>query len=273
MKIGFIGLGSQGGPMAQRLVEAGYPLMLWARRSETLEPFRGTAVQFAESIAALGARCEIVCVCVVDDAGVAEVCDRLMRAMPAGGIVVIHSTIHPDSCTALGEKARPFGLSVVDAPVSGGGMGAAAGTLTVMIGGDDGAVARVKPLFEAFGKLIVHLGPLGSGQKAKLVNNALMAANMASAHSALSCAEELGIRRDVLVQLIQASTGRSFGFDVYARQTSLGAFAHGAKLLSKDVTLLSDVAGADSAGAEGLRRTAMPFLDLVGQMADSSSPR
>jgi 3-hydroxyisobutyrate dehydrogenase-like beta-hydroxyacid dehydrogenase len=269
MTIGFIGLGSQGGPMARKLVDSGHDVMLWARRPESLDPYRDGSARYAESVVALGTACEIVCICVVDDAGVAAVADELLPVMQPGGILVIHATIHPESCIALGEQAKTRGLWVVDAPVSGGGDGATKGTLTVMVGGESAPVERVKPLFDSYSKdggLIVHLGDVGAGQNAKLINNTLMAANMANAHNALAVADALGIDRAVLAQLVRASSGRSFGFDVRARVAEVGAFAHGAKMLAKDVRLLGEVMG-DNASAMALGATANPYLDAVAQAA------
>ncbi|UVO55758.1 NAD(P)-dependent oxidoreductase [Sphingomonas sp. SUN039] len=260
--VGFIGLGSQGGSMARRIVEAGFPLTLWARRAESLSPYADTAAATAESIAALGAVCDHVGICVVDDAGVRAVMDELLPAMKPGSVIVIHSTIHPDSCKALAAQAAARGVALLDAPVSGGGPGAAAGTLTVMVGGDADALATARPVLETFAGLIVHLGDVGAGQTAKLVNNTLMAANMALAHHALASGEALGIDRTALADLVKASSGRSFGLEVYARLPTPQAFGHGGKLLAKDVGLLGALLGDDPAFA-ALRDVARPFLDLT----------
>jgi 3-hydroxyisobutyrate dehydrogenase len=262
IKVGFIGLGSQGAPMARRIVEAGYPLTLWARRAEALEPFADTAAETATSISELALRCEHVGICVVDDAGVQQVCEQLIPAMRPSGRIAIHSTIHPDVCVTLAEQAAARGLLLVDAPVSGGGGGAAAGTLTVMVGGDAQTVAAVRPVFETFAGLIVHLGGVGAGQKAKLINNALMAANLAVAHYGLTAAAALGIDRAALIELVKVSSGRSYGFEVGARMPAPSAFAHGAKLLAKDVRLLGEALGEDASFA-ALRDVTMPFLDLA----------
>jgi 3-hydroxyisobutyrate dehydrogenase-like beta-hydroxyacid dehydrogenase len=261
-KIGFIGLGSQGAPMARRIVESGYPLVLWARRAEALAPFADTAAETASSIADLGARAEHVGVCVVDDAGIEQVCDELIPAMRPGGRIAIHSTVHPNTVVALSERAAAHGLALIDAPVSGGGQAAAARTLTVMIGGDEEIVAAARPIFETFGGLIVRVGDVGAGQMAKLVNNALMAAHVAMAHHALSAASALGLDKAALCEIVKVSSGRSYGFEVYARLPTPFAFGHGAKLLAKDVRLLGDVLGTDPSYA-AFRNVAAPFLDWV----------
>ena len=269
--VGFVGLGSQGGPMARRIVEAGFPLVLWARRPEGLEPYADTAAQTAADLDDLGARCDIVAICVVDDAGVRQVFDAVLPAMRPGTRIIIHSTIHPDSCMALAAEAAALGVALVDAPVSGGGPGAAAGTLTVMVGGAEADVAAVRPVFETFSGLIAHLGGVGVGQLAKLVNNAQMAANMAIADAGLGAAAALGLDRAAYVELVKASSGRSFGFEVRARLPDVALFGHGAKLLEKDVGLLAAVLGDDPSTAF-LRDTAQPFLERIARLQVQGEP-
>ena len=118
---GFIGLGGQGGPMARRMIDAGLDTVLWARRPEALDPYRDSAARFAGTIAELGSQADCVGICVVNDADVQQVCDALIPAMRPGGLIVIHSTIHPDSCTGIERQAAAGGIRVIDAPVSGGG--------------------------------------------------------------------------------------------------------------------------------------------------------
>ena len=261
---GFIGLGSQGAPMAQRMIDAGWPTVLWARRSESLQPYAQTRARIATSIVELGSLCDQVAICVVDDAGVQQVCEQLIPAMRPGSRIVVHSTVHPQLCMQLARQALQRDIALIDAPVSGGGAGAAAGKLTVMVGGDQKTVAAARPVFESFAGLIVHLGDVGAGQAAKLVNNTLMAAHFAIAHHAIETAGQLGIDRKALAELVAASSGRSFGFDVYVRQPAIGAFAHGARLLAKDLRLLGEAAGAN-ASYELLRELAAPVLDRALQ--------
>ena len=258
-RIGFIGLGSQGGPMAHRIVDAGMPLTVWARRPEVVEAYTAKGATAAASVRELGAQCEMVCVCVVNDADVLEICEQLLSTMQSGSRIAIHSTVLPETCAELERRCAAKGIGLVDAPVSGGAPAAEAGVLTVMCGGDADVFAACRPVFETFGRMIVLLGPVGSGQRAKIVNNALMAANMGLAQAALSAGEALGCDRAALAELVNASSGRSFGFEVFARLPSPAAFAQGAPLLAKDVGLLKTVL-PDHGGAEALRVAADPFL-------------
>jgi 3-hydroxyisobutyrate dehydrogenase len=262
MKCGFIGLGSQGAPIARRMVGAGFDVTLWARRPVSLASFADTKAKTAASVAELGAQAEHVGICVVDDTGVREVCAMLIPAMREGSRIAIHSTVHPDTCIQLADQAGARGIRLLDAPVSGGEPAARVGALTVMVGGDADAFAAARPVFESFGKIILHLGNIGAGQQAKLINNALMAAHMALAHHALRVGATLGLDRAALVELIKASSGRSFGFETYARLPTPLAFAHGGALLAKDVRLLGELRGIDASSAP-IRDLAIPFLNLV----------
>ena len=262
MKCGFIGLGSQGGPMAQRMIDAGLDVVLWARRAETLQPYADTTAIIAPSLRALAEQVDYCAVCVVDDAGVQLVCDELLAAMAPGGIIVIHSTVHPDLCKTLALQAASKGISLVDAPVSGGGSGAAHGTLTVMAGGEASAVERARAVCASFAGLFVHLGDIGAGQMAKLVNNSLMAANLALAHHALEAANALHLDSHAFAELVKVSSGRSFAFDVRARMPAPQAFNHGAALLAKDVRLLGETLG-DNAAYKNIRDVATPFIELA----------
>lgn len=267
LKTAFIGLGSQGGPMAERMLAAGYPLTVWARRSSVLGPYVAKGATTASSVAALAADADHIGLCVVDDAGVSEICAGLIPAMREGSLLAIHSTILPDSCEAIAAKCEARGIAFVDAPVSGGGGAAAAGTLTVMCGGTSQAYEQAKPVFETFAGSLVHLGAAGSGQRAKIVNNALMAANMGLAHAAMEAGALLGIAPEALASLIKASSGRSFGFEVYSRLPQPSAFAHGAALLRKDVDLLRAIL-PQAPGTQTLGDAADHFLaDACSQPA------
>lgn len=245
--------------MARRIAKAGFPLVVWARRPAALESFTADGASAAKSVAAVGARCDHVGICVVNDSDVAEVCRELIPAMRPGSRIAIHSTVLPESCSTLAKLCAERGIQVIDAPVSGGAAGAEAGTLTVMCGGEQHAFDASRRVFETFGKIIVLLGPAGSGQRAKIVNNALLAANIGSADAALSAGEALGLDRATLAELIRGSSGYSFGLEVCARFPSPNGFAQGAQLLIKDIGLLKSVL-PEHHGAEALRAAADQFL-------------
>lgn len=253
MRVGFIGLGSQGGPMARRIVDAGYPMTLWARRPESIEPFTDTAAKVAASPAELAQASDLVCLCVVGDTDIDEVSGGehgLLAAMQPGSVIAVHSTVHPDTCKKLANDAGSRGISVIDAPVSGGGGAAAEGRLLVMVGGDARVVERCRPVFETYADPVVHLGELGSGQTTKLLNNLLFTANLATAATALSLAEALGIAPDRVTEVVSRSSGNSFALNALGGIGGLDRLADVAGgLLQKDVRLTVDL--ADQAGASG----------------------
>ena len=257
-RIGFIGLGNQGAPIAHRIVDGGFDLVVWARRAEVLAPYTVKGASAAASVAELGAVCDHVGICVVADADVVQVCDELIPALRTGSRVAIHSTVLPETCIALAEKCEARGIALIDAPVSGGAARAERGTLTVMCGGDESEFAAARPVFDTFGKDIVLLGPVGAGQRAKIVNNTLLAANIAMAHAALTAGEAMGLDRAALARTIRSSSGYSFGVDVCAAAPTPADFKGGA-LLNKDVGLLEE-ALPDHDGTRALSAAARTYL-------------
>jgi 3-hydroxyisobutyrate dehydrogenase len=257
--IGFIGVGSQGGPMAHRIVDAGMPLVVWARRPEVLEPYTAKGAKAAASVAELGAQCAHVGICVVNDTDVLSITDQIIPVMKPGGRIAIHSTVLPETVAKLEAQCDANGLALIDAPVSGGSPAAEAGVLTVMCGGRQEAFDAALPVFRTFGRLVVLLGQAGAGQRAKIINNAMLSANMGIAMAALEAGAALDIDRAHFIELIKESSGRSFGFEVFARLPSPAAFATGAPMLLKDINLLKAVL-PDHVGAQELDAASARFL-------------
>jgi 3-hydroxyisobutyrate dehydrogenase len=269
MRVGFIGLGSQGGPMARRIVDGGFDLTLWARRPASLEPYADTAATTAATPAELGAASDLVCICVVGDDDVREVLNGdtgVLAGIASGGIVAIHSTVHPDTCREIAEKAAAQGVTVIDAPVSGGGPAVEAGTLLVMVGGEDDVVAKVSPVFASYSDAIVHLGPLGSGQSAKILNNLLFSANLGSAISTLELGESLGIPRDRLCEVLNrgSATSKAVGSITMFGGTLEGLAPIAGALLQKDVRHAASLADAASAPEGAVFNAADAALESMG---------
>ena len=268
MKVGFIGLGSQGGPMARRIVDAGYETTLWARRPATLEPFADTPAILAASPAELAAASDLVCLCVVGDTDIEEITSgegRLLAAMEPGGVIAVHSTVHPNTCRGLAKKADARGVSVIDAPVSGGGGAASEGRLLVMVGGDADVVERCRPVFETYADPVVHLGDLGSGQTTKLLNNLLFTANLGTAAAALSLADALGVSPDRFIEVVSRGSANSFALNALGGVGGLerlGGLA--GTLLQKDVRLIAELAERASADPGAVLDAADATLASMG---------
>jgi 3-hydroxyisobutyrate dehydrogenase-like beta-hydroxyacid dehydrogenase len=244
LRVGFVGLGSQGGPMARRILEAGFPVTLWARRRNSLEPYADTDTAIAATLPELGAASDLLCVCVVSDRDVDEVLrgpDGALSQMSAGGIVAVHSTVHPKTMLYLQDDFPD--VEFVEAPVSGGGGRAEKGELLVMVGGPTAAVNRCWAVFETYAGAIVHLGPLGAAQQAKLLNNALFTAQLGLVADVFDLGRRLGLDSEGLATVLADGSGRCYALEVLANSGyDLPALAQVAgPLLAKDVGILADV--------------------------------
>ncbi|MFI6377151.1 NAD(P)-dependent oxidoreductase [Streptomyces sp. NPDC050546] len=271
LRVGFIGLGSQGAPMARRIIAAGHETTLWARRPATLAPFADTGAGVAGSPADLATASDLVCLCVVDDADVEQVVtgpDGVLAGLRRGGVIAVHSTVHPDTCRRLETSARTFGVSLVDAPVSGGGRAAEQGSLVVMAGGAPQVFAYCRPVFATFGDPVVHLGPTGSGQLAKILNNLLFTAHLGLAADALRLGATLGLDNSALSRVLPKGSAASFALDRVAdADGGLDRIAaHAGSLLAKDVRLFAEIAGRAGAPDAGvLREAALAALAAMGR--------
>ena len=249
MNVGFIGLGSMGLPMAQRILSAGHDLALYARRQSSLEPFAGTDVTIADTPAAMGSAVEAVGICVFDAAGVEEVMFEpggLVETLRPGSVVLVHSTVSPADVQKIEARASTYGLRVLDAPVSGGGARALAGELTIMIGGDVEALADVTGLLTTMSDHVVHLGGVGAGSYAKLINNTLFSGQIALADHAMRIGESLGVDPAGLAAILMTSSSSCVASGVRLRAGSLAGIAGSPAdaTLTKDVVLMANLLGA-----------------------------
>lgn len=257
--------------MARRIVEAGFATTLWARRRESLAPFAETSADVAATPADLGAASDILCVCVVDDAGVDEVLrgsNGALATMAPESIVVVHSTVHPDTCRRLQEDFPA--VHVVDAPVSGGGHKAAAGELLVMVGGPADVVERCRPVLETYGDPVLHVGPLGAGQELKVLNNTVFTAQLALAAEVYELAETRQLDRSAVATVLGSGSGRSYAAEVVAGGgfTLDGLAVTAGQLLAKDVGILVDqtaIASSPLIGAADAALTRMGVSRPVGK--------
>ena len=250
--------------MARVLAESGFPVQLWARRPEALEEYSDTpATSSVTSTELLGENDVVVLVVrndddvrnilfgdweprAADDAGT----QPPLASMKRGSVIVIHSTVHPDTVREIDEVAAEYGVGVVDAPVSGGGHAAVDKSLLVMTAGDPEAVAKAKPIFEQYSTLIPYLGPVGSAQNAKIINNFLLTANMGVAESAFAIAKQVGVDPENLKVVLSHGSGRSFGVNMIGGQDwdLTPAAKVAGPLLQKDTRLLMALVQPAAAG-------------------------
>ena len=232
--------------MARRITEAGFPLTLWARRPESLEPYAGTDAATASTPAELGAASDVVGICVTGDSDVEDVllgANGVLEGMEPGSVVVIHSTVHPDTCVHVAGHATRRSLGVIDAPVSGGGGAALQRKLLVMVGGEPEHLDRCRPVFDSFADPVIHLGPLGAGQTAKLVNNLVFTAQVTLGLETFAFADELGMDRSALAQVLAHGSGGSQAAAILAKSGfDTSGLRRAVKNLDKDVRIARDVA-------------------------------
>ncbi|MGD9792039.1 MAG: NAD(P)-dependent oxidoreductase [Acidimicrobiia bacterium] len=212
-RVGFVGVGNQGGPMAMRIALAGLPLTVWARRPEALDEYVDAGVDRAPDLRGLAQRCQLVAVCVTTDADVLDVClgeAGLVTNMSPGSSLCIHSTAHPGTIATVHAASTERGVRLLDAPVSGGNAGAKAGTMAIMCGGAVDDLDRWRPVFATYARSVELVGPVGAGQLAKLVNNALSSVTTGASVWALRSAVALGLDRDAMLRVLMASSGASF---------------------------------------------------------------
>ncbi|KPI00424.1 3-hydroxyisobutyrate dehydrogenase [Actinobacteria bacterium OK074] len=263
MKVGFIGLGDMGLPMARRILAQGHELTLYARRQASLEPFADAEVTVAATPAGMSAATEAVGVCVFDAAGVEEVVlgpEGLVHALKPGTVVLVHSTVSPPQIRRIAERAAEYGLRVLDAPVSGGSARALAGELTIMVGGAAEALADVTDLLASLSHHVVHLGGVGAGSHAKLINNTLFTAQIALADEALRAGESLGVDPTALAAVLTTGSSACVASGVRLRVDSLADLtgSTAAVTLTKDVELMTGLLG--DAPGNGLVEVARRFV-------------
>jgi 3-hydroxyisobutyrate dehydrogenase len=208
LRVGWIGLGNIGAPMAKRLASWPGGLTVCDVVASATVPFAEAGADVAATPAELAAACDVVCVMVQTDAQVRDVVTGphgVLEGARPGTVVAIHSTVEADTPAELASVARASGVQVVDAPVSGGAMGAHGGTLAVMVGGDDEAVEQVRGPFGAFATLVAHVGPVGAGTWAKLARNLVTFASYAAVGEALRLAEAAGVDLALLGEVVRHS--------------------------------------------------------------------
>ncbi|MEN4446906.1 NAD(P)-dependent oxidoreductase [Mycobacterium sp. SM3041] len=262
VKLGYIGLGNQGAPMAKRLAEWPGGLIVFDVRAESMAPFAELGATLAGSVAEV-AKADVISVTVLNDEQVRDVVTQLAEHAAPGTVIAIHSTIEPTTAVELAEQLRPKGIHIVDAPVSGGAHAASKGELAVMVGADDEAYDKVKPVFKQWASLVVRAGEPGAGTKMKLARNMLTFIGFAAACEAQKLAEASGIDLQKLGRVVRHSDAQSGGPGaIMARDDTkplapdhflYNMFVHTRGLAEKDLSLalgLGSAVGVDLPLAE-----------------------
>jgi len=265
-KLGYIGLGNQGAPMAKRLADWPGGLIVFDVRTEAMTPLAELGAALADGVPDV-AQADVISVTVLDDAQVRDVVAELAEHAAPGTIIAIHSTIEPGTAPELAERLRHRGIHVVDAPVSGGAGAADRGELAVMVGADDDAYERVKPVFGKWASMVVRAGEPGAGTRMKIARNMLTYIGFTAACEAQRLAEAAGIDLQKLGRVVRHSDAQSGGPGaiMYRDDTTpldpdhflYAMFVHTRGLAEKDLGLalaMGEAAGVDLPLAEIARR-------------------
>jgi 3-hydroxyisobutyrate dehydrogenase len=251
-KIAFLGLGTMGSPMAQNLVKAGFSVMGWNRTQvdrPLVEQARQTGVTIVATIQAAVEDADIICTCVSDVPDVEQVMfngvDNIANHGRAGAIVMDFSTIGPQAAQNIAQRLQQSGLDFIDAPVSGGDIGAQNGTLTIMVGGDRRHYETSLPILQAMGKNIIHCGEVGTGQSIKLCNQVLCAIHMVALCEAIELAKTCNIDPSLMVQVCSTGAAGSWALSNLGPKIIAADLAPGfmIKHILKDLRLVQENLG------------------------------
>lgn len=264
MRVGYIGLGSLGGPIARRIAQSGFPLAVFDLLPAAVEALADCGAARAESAIAVATACDTLCLCVRTDRDVIDVVadGALFAALGADGLLIVHSTIDPRLCRNLAEQAAIHGVSVIDCGVSGGAPAALEGKLSIYVGGDEAAVERAKPLLESLGSFR-HLGAAGRGMQGKLLNNLISIANYGMSAHILDLGEHLGFDRGELHELLMAGSAQSFALRVVPGFVQPERLENMRTLLGKDLELARQLADPGLPAMQALIPAAQSMIDLL----------
>ena len=245
-KLGYIGLGTMGMPMALNLLKAGCDLTVWGRTPEKLQPALDEGATLADSPKVIAEACDIVFLCVYDTAAVEDVvfgANGIIEGGGAGKLLVDHSSIHPESTREFAARLKDeAGMDWVDCPVSGGKFGAQKGTLVMMAGGEDSHVERLRPVVTATSQRITHMGPLGSGQATKLVNQAIIGAEIAVMAEMFGFANRYGVKVKEIPDALAGGWADSTVLQDHGRRMIGGDYWESAPgNMSKDMNTVCDM--------------------------------
>src|SRR5215211_6902375 len=262
-KVGFIGLGIMGKPMAKNLMEAGYELVLYNRTLEKAEELSEDGAEVAANPREVAENSEIIVTMLPDSPDVRNVVagkDGVLEGIEEGSLLVDMSTISPVVTEELAEAVKKKGASMLDAPVSGGDVGAIEGTLSIMVGGDEEDFERAKPLFEVMGKTVTHVGPSGTGQVVKAANQVVVALTIEAVSEALVLGSAGGVSPEKVLDVLSGGLAGNKVMEVKREKFLKHAFEPGGKVEFHR----KDLGIALSAGRE--YGVVLPVSAIVDQM-------
>ena len=266
MNIGFVGLGIMGRPMALNLIKGGHAVTVWARRPESMEPLLSAGAKAAPSPAEAAKGNELVISMVADAPDVAEVMQCVARAAERGLVAVDMSTIAPAAARRIADELSAAGVDFLDAPVSGGEVGAIAGTLSIMVGGSAEGFAKALPAFECMGKNVVHVGASGAGQVTKAANQIVTGMGVLAVAEAYAFAAKNGVDRSKVREALLGGFAYSKILENHGQRMLDRNFKPGFKswMHEKDLNIVMQTAHELGLCLPGSAATAQMFNAMVG---------
>ncbi|HYK40562.1 MAG TPA: NAD(P)-dependent oxidoreductase [Candidatus Eremiobacteraceae bacterium] len=247
--VGFIGLGLMGNPMSHNLLKAGFPLIVWNRTASRANSLVSAGAKLAATPREVAAAADVLITIVSDPPALEEVlwnsgADSAFAALKKGAVYIDSSTVSPALARKIAAASTQAGVRFLDAPVTGGTWGAEKGELVFMIGGDAATLEAAKPVLNAMGKKLFHLGPNGAGQTIKLAMNSLLAVEVQAFAEALALVQRAGLPGEKLVEVMQSSMARAGILDIKAPNMLSGDFkaSFPLRLMHKDLGLALDLA-------------------------------
>lgn len=270
LRLGVIGAGRMGRPVMGRLVEAGYEVRVLGRSAQAQQALAGAGAKVVTTIADVAAGADAVLVCAFSDEQVREIClgSELLSQLPDGATVVVHTTGSPRTIAAIADRAAALGSHAIDAPFSGGPHDIAAGRVTLFVGGADDTVARIRPVLSCYADPVLHVGPVGHGQRVKLINNTLFAAQLGLLLDATRLGALLGVDEAVLIDALPHGSAASRALTIAtARGSATNFVATAREFLVKDLNAVRTVA-AELGGDLGALDVALGILTAPGTLSD-----
>jgi 3-hydroxyisobutyrate dehydrogenase-like beta-hydroxyacid dehydrogenase len=272
MKVGFVGLGSMGAPIARRLARRGFSVIACDIVPEALDAFDEPGTEREADPIAAAARSDMLGVCVRTDEQLEALAGdgAVFDALGEGGTFILHSTVAPELARRLARRADAWGVGFIDVGVSGGGPAALEGALSLFIGGEPEIVERARPLLEAIGKSVAHLGPVGRGLEGKLLNNLVSIANYGMSAAILDLGEQLDFDRAQLREALMAGSAQGFALQAVPGlllQRGPGYLEGLHDLLKKDVDHARGLAPADDPAMAALIASCESMLDRIRRAA------
>lgn len=274
-RIGVIGLGIMGRPMALNLLKAGYSLAVYTRTKSKADCVIAAGGHWCDSPAAVADRVDVLLTIVTDTPDVEDVLfgeGGAAATLKPGAVVIDCSTIDPDATRDFAKRLADNNAAFLDAPVTGGDSGAQAGTLTIMVGGEEAAFNRVRPILEAVGKTIVHVGPSGAGQTLKACNQILCAANMIGVCEALSVAAKNDLDLSKAIETLRGGAGGSWAWENLGPKIVSRDFdpAFMIKLIQKDLRIVQSIADRANIPLPGTALAQQLFRAATNHKPDGS---